>query len=126
MYGRILGSQRLARCPKWTPASIRSFTWTMATHCPPARRRIRRFAVMQHTRPAAGPGATVPSLGGKVKKVIVSPGGGRVKRYCGEIHRRADAPRSQAPPGNALPGRLRLPDEQDARQSLADSALPGG
>src|SRR3954453_2782676 len=36
MYGRILGFQRLARCPKWTPASIRSFTWTMATQCPPA------------------------------------------------------------------------------------------
>src|SRR5262249_48629777 len=35
MYGRILGFQRLARCPKWTPASIKSFTWTMATHCPP-------------------------------------------------------------------------------------------
>src|SRR5438132_7350678 len=35
MYGRIFGFQRLALCPKWTPASIKSFTWTMATHCPP-------------------------------------------------------------------------------------------
>ena len=26
MYGRILGFQRLARWPKWTPASINSFT----------------------------------------------------------------------------------------------------
>ena len=26
MYGRILGFQRLARCPKWTPASTKSFT----------------------------------------------------------------------------------------------------
>src|SRR5262249_42886402 len=39
--------------------------------------------------------------------------------------------RSQAPPGNALPGRLRLPPDSKslptpARQSLASSAFPGG
>src|SRR5579884_1536524 len=38
MYGRIFGFHRLARCPKCTSASIRSFTWTIATHCPPAPR----------------------------------------------------------------------------------------
>src|SRR6266487_1206592 len=41
MYGRILGFQRLARCPKWTPASIKSFTCTIATHCPPAYLRVK-------------------------------------------------------------------------------------
>ena len=34
-------------------------------------------------------------------------------------------PRSQALPGNALPGRLCLPTGPDARQSLAGSAFPG-
>src|SRR5215831_20521691 len=50
MYGRILGFQRLARCPKWTPASIRSFTWTMATHCPPAPRRQNGLEVVGYQR----------------------------------------------------------------------------
>src|SRR5947209_593407 len=42
MYGRIFGFHRLARCPKCTPASIRSFTWTIATHCPPSPARGAR------------------------------------------------------------------------------------
>lgn len=31
MYGRILGFHRLVRCPKWTPASMRSCTTMLAT-----------------------------------------------------------------------------------------------
>src|SRR5438067_938388 len=63
MNGRILGFQRLARCPKWTPDSMSSCTCTIATQDPrapgaakalggiakgrrdgPARSRIRRAA----------------------------------------------------------------------------------
>src|SRR5205085_340458 len=51
MNGRILGFHRLARCPKWTPASIRSFTCTMATHCPPDPAWGPRLTVSGRTQP---------------------------------------------------------------------------
>src|SRR5262249_41506590 len=85
MYGRILGFQRLARCPKWTPASIKSLTCTMATHCSPAPWRVRKrlddgkhlnFAVHSRTPSAKG------------KRFIVALQIGWVKAICPESPRR--------------------------------------
>src|SRR5437588_12890156 len=80
MYGRIFGFQRLARCPKWTPASIRSFTWTMATHCPPAPRRVWGVDERLNQR---SPNRALPSpLHVRVKKVMVAPAAQWVKGFC--------------------------------------------
>src|SRR3712207_2454243 len=78
MYGRILGFHRLALCPKWTPASIKSFTWTMATHCPPARRPVHEVGDTVHYAPP-------PPRGGVVKRFIVAFNSRTVKGFCREM-----------------------------------------
>src|SRR3989442_1052825 len=77
MNGRILGFQRLARCPKWTPASIRSLTWTIATHGPPAPKAGhhwelwgRREMTILVRPPPRGKGAIVPAPAGRVKRFL--------------------------------------------------------
>src|SRR5437588_3104812 len=70
MYGRIFGFHRLARWPKWTPASISSFTWTMATHCPPVG-PARRFVSSGRSHLLVGRvilAAVPPRVKGSVRK----------------------------------------------------------
>src|SRR5262245_40679729 len=53
MKGRIFGFQRLARCPKCTPASIKSFTCTTATQHPPSTRETQLLWWDNLPRPSA-------------------------------------------------------------------------
>src|SRR5438552_4009789 len=78
MNGRILGFHRRARCPKWTPASIRSLTWTIATHCPPAPKAGNRGNRGGHYTISVLPIVDFPPTRGK--GVIVPPPGGRGQR----------------------------------------------
>src|SRR6187549_1504017 len=81
MYGRIFGFQRLARCPKWTPASISSFTCTIATQYPLPRTNGVSLDGVETLHAPRGGG--VPQKNG-VKKVIVAAAGYRVKGFWRE------------------------------------------
>src|SRR5262245_32308069 len=125
MYGRIFGFQRLARCPKWTPASIRSFTWTMATHCPPGPSWDATGPGVRTPPgpavPARGPRATFKPPRGRgrqygygrgmpvAKKVMVAAGRDRVKGFS----EKADAP--DAPSARALGDGEQVPPAEQVR-----------
>src|SRR5262249_31482213 len=80
MYGRIFGFQRLARCPKWTPASIRSLTWTMATHGPPTPWWEKRIQIRNKNAPFAAYSSFPLLEGEEVHRNIPSANGQRVLR----------------------------------------------
>src|SRR5262249_53888652 len=102
MNGRILGFHRLARWPKWTPASIRSFTWTIATHCPPAPKVGKRGNLGGHDTLAVLPIVGFPPTRGK--GVIVPPAGEGVKGFLGEKRRGVGAPIAWLPRSAWEPG----------------------
>src|SRR5260370_12929104 len=113
MYGGIWGFQRLAGCPKWTPASIRSFTWTMATHCPPIPSREKaRFRSAPNARARVPP----PLKG---KKAIVAAEGDRVKGFREKKH--------LSEPGVAAFARTRLlPARRQKTTPRRDCSRRGG
>src|SRR5262249_38494477 len=99
MYGRIFGFQRLARCPKWTPASIKSLTCTMATHCPPIPCRgfngcrDGKRGKLAPPAPCVGRHPAHPEYqGARVKKVIVARGRTTVKGFRAKTCARGQDP----------------------------------
>src|SRR5205823_2487339 len=93
---------------KWTPASIKSFTCTMATHCPPASWRVH---VARKALP--GPDFALPLAQFGKKGFIVAFGVGKVKGSCPVKRAGAIAPV------------VRTADWQPLRQPTPHGSLPG-
>src|SRR5262245_56079240 len=71
MYGRILGFQRLERCPKWTPASTICLTRVVDTWATPGK----GAPAMSH----CGASRRRPTLGQVIRPGLATPGVGPIE-----------------------------------------------